>query len=340
MGKNKSKAEEIFQWRLEQKVLPNLKFSVEKVDKREFDSSTLQESVLVTDLTLNCDGATVEKRYFDSDSYEYSHIGDVLSFRQVIEREDSKATIKEVLLELDMRGNFQSPNSWKDMEWPKADEIQSPEDISGIFTEFGRVDIFAWPEAVYVLPQQNIPKDQWIDFYQICFWLQRAFDLQYTLDDELEYIGPEGENDFLINVCLLKKKTPLEAFEEPVEPSIAAATLGQLWEKYRTKYLLRNLSEYDYGTRADLDRGRDIANAGHDRREARKNAGMKRFVEATYPSGIEDVANTKVARRLIKALKNDEYPHYLKVFIENDVTPAQKTLTNRLSTLKKDGFIT
>lgn len=342
--KNKDdKLKKLYKWRVQQKVFPKMEFTVTKAKYRKFEYSHKHHEALVTDLTLEGGGSEIKKRFFDEDTYNYNVKGDVFKFKHIIEIEDPAQTINEILLELDGRGVFHSPSTLME-DQPDSDiEVVTPEDVAQqgylIGDDFHRMDYFVWPKLVYVLYTQNLSMQHWVDLYQICFWLQRAFDLAYTLDEELDYIGPNIDDQLFNNVRFSTKEVPIECHGDFIEPSYAAATLGQLWEKYSTKYSLRTLAEYDYGTRQQLDDGRDVANAGHRRREYRKNSSMKKFVKSTYPDGLVDVMNTKVARRLISILKSEACPHYLEVFKENATIPNEKTLTNRIKTLKKNGDI-
>ena len=248
---------------VDQKVFPKMKFKAIGVDRREFPRPNGQEPIAITDLTLMHNDITFEKRYFDADAQKFRKFGDELSFQDLVELEDPRATIKEILLELDLRGQFQSADDWKDDAWPEGHVNQAPELRGGFMIGDSRIDLFAWPNAVYLLFQRDLAEDQWVELYQICFWLQRSFDLTYSLDENLDRMRPESQNDILMNVRLSIRNAPLQALNRPVEPHLAAATLGQLWERYRARFQLRHLSEYDYGTRKGLDKGRKNANINH-----------------------------------------------------------------------------
>jgi len=339
MTKKKTKDQKILDWYINQQVSPKLEFSIKAVKNREFTASSEQDPIHVTDFTLTCSDFEIEKRYFDDDEDPHFPLrqilekGDTLSFLELLDLEGPASTIKEILLELDFRGGFNNPEEWKEWEW--AHHFKSPQELSsGLMVGDKRLDIFVWPKVVYLLKQDGMTKSQWVDLYQVCFWLQRAYDLQYTLDDELNHVGSQGDDQFLINVDFTTKETPLEASGRLIEPSFAASKLGQLWEMYRAKYSLRVLSEYDYGTRQNLDDGRAIANHGHEKRETKKNEAIAQFIRQHYPSGIQDITISKIARRLVDAMNSDDCPEYLDIFTENGVTPAHSTLRNRLKYIK------
>lgn len=314
-------------------------FVVEKISTQTLKPPKSREGLfdqnnLISNITFSSGSLVFTKRVFGPPNLKRK---DKVSFEDVLAFDQSGNIAKEILVEMYNYGEFGGPTTKVN---PYGDDVGWGEEYSDDDLSLSEADHFYWEHATYFLHRNGLEEDQWIALYHICHWMQHAFGLYYGEPYEFE-TNPDMDIENTHWEILIYEKTdpsPVLSGGQLIQPSQAAAILGQYWERYKTHYVYKSLSEYDFGTRGYLDEGRKTAKKTIQRKNRRKDKAIKTIIAKHYPAGIQDVPVSKIAQRIVQFLESENNRRYIALRTKNGTPLAVSTLRNRIAKQKKDGM--